>query len=77
MASGCKNEEQLERFCIFSISAISVSGCIGWSPGQEGHQGALTCLACNKDGSLVLTGSVDGYAKLINTATGKVGVRAA
>lgn len=40
--------------------------------GQEGHQGALTCLACNKDGSLVLTGSVDGAAKLINTTTGKV-----
>ncbi|KAG7236536.1 hypothetical protein INR49_000799 [Caranx melampygus] len=40
--------------------------------GQDGHQGALTCLACNKDGSLVLTGSVDGCAKLINTATGKV-----
>ncbi|KAF7663092.1 hypothetical protein LDENG_00218480 [Lucifuga dentata] len=40
--------------------------------GQDGHQGALTCLACNKDGSLVLTGSVDGSAKLINSATGKV-----
>uniref|UniRef100_A0A7N6ANK0 Angio-associated migratory cell protein n=1 Tax=Anabas testudineus TaxID=64144 RepID=A0A7N6ANK0_ANATE len=40
--------------------------------GQDGHQGALTCLACNKDGSLVLTGSVDGSAKLINTTTGKV-----
>ncbi|CAG5933274.1 angio-associated migratory cell protein [Menidia menidia] len=40
--------------------------------GQDGHQGALTCLACNKDGSLVLTGSVDGCAKLINTVTGKV-----
>uniref|UniRef100_A0A8D3AUF1 Angio-associated migratory cell protein n=1 Tax=Scophthalmus maximus TaxID=52904 RepID=A0A8D3AUF1_SCOMX len=40
--------------------------------GQDGHQGSLTCLACNKDGSLVLTGSVDGIAKLINTATGKV-----
>uniref|UniRef100_A0A672G4F0 Angio-associated migratory cell protein n=1 Tax=Salarias fasciatus TaxID=181472 RepID=A0A672G4F0_SALFA len=40
--------------------------------GQDGHQGALTCLACNKDGSLVLTGSVDGSAKLINTNTGKV-----
>ncbi|XP_061523398.1 angio-associated migratory cell protein isoform X1 [Phycodurus eques] len=40
--------------------------------GQDGHQGALTCLACNQDGSLVLTGSVDGCAKLINTATGKV-----
>lgn len=45
------------------------------SPGQDGHQGALTCLASNKDGSLVLTGSVDGYATLINTATGKVGAR--
>ncbi|XP_076017993.1 angio-associated migratory cell protein [Genypterus blacodes] len=40
--------------------------------GQDGHQGALTCLACNKDGSLVLTGSVDGRAKIINTVTGKV-----
>uniref|UniRef100_A0AAQ6A213 Angio-associated migratory cell protein n=1 Tax=Amphiprion ocellaris TaxID=80972 RepID=A0AAQ6A213_AMPOC len=43
--------------------------------GQDGHQGALTCLACNKDGSLVLTGSVDGSAKLINTTTGKVMTR--
>ncbi|CAN9498194.1 unnamed protein product [Ophioblennius macclurei] len=40
--------------------------------GQDGHQGALTCLACNQDGSLVLTGSVDSRAKLINTSTGKV-----
>ncbi|XP_034464800.1 angio-associated migratory cell protein [Hippoglossus hippoglossus] len=40
--------------------------------GQDGHRGTLTCLACNKDSSLVLTGSVDGCAKLINTATGKV-----
>ncbi|KAL1022110.1 hypothetical protein UPYG_G00022300 [Umbra pygmaea] len=40
--------------------------------GHDGHQGALTCLACNKDGSLVLTGSVDGCAKLFHTATGKV-----
>ncbi|KAL4660196.1 angio-associated migratory cell protein-like [Arapaima gigas] len=39
---------------------------------QDGHQGALTCMACNKDGSLVLTGSVDSQAKLINTAIGKV-----
>lgn len=45
-----------------------------FASGQDGHQGALTCLACNKDGTLVLTGSVDGHAKLINTATGKVGV---
>lgn len=40
--------------------------------GPDGHQGALTCLASNKDGSLVLTGSVDGCAKLINPNTGKV-----
>ncbi|XP_061571499.1 angio-associated migratory cell protein [Cololabis saira] len=40
--------------------------------GADGHQGALTCLVCNKDGSLVLTGSVDGCAKLINTSTGKM-----
>ncbi|KAM9821234.1 angio-associated migratory cell protein [Neosynchiropus ocellatus] len=39
---------------------------------KDGHQGALTCLACNKDGSLVLTGSVDGSSKLVNTTTGKV-----
>lgn len=42
--------------------------CHEWfvcSIGQDGHQGALTTLACNKDGSLVLTGSVDGCAKLI------------
>ncbi|KAG5261915.1 hypothetical protein AALO_G00290020 [Alosa alosa] len=40
--------------------------------GSDAHQGALTCLDTNKDGSLVLTGSVDGLAKLINTNTGKV-----
>ncbi|KAJ8403475.1 hypothetical protein AAFF_G00352470 [Aldrovandia affinis] len=40
--------------------------------GTDGHQGALTCIAYNKDGSLVLTGSVDSNAKLINTVTGKV-----
>ncbi|MBN3321465.1 AAMP protein, partial [Atractosteus spatula] len=40
--------------------------------GQDGHQGPLTCMACSKDGTLVLTGSVDCQAKLINTSTGKV-----
>ncbi|KAG9277893.1 angio-associated migratory cell protein [Astyanax mexicanus] len=40
--------------------------------GHDGHQGPLTSLECSKDGNLVLTGSVDGEAKLINTATGKV-----
>ncbi|XP_015265513.1 PREDICTED: angio-associated migratory cell protein [Gekko japonicus] len=40
--------------------------------GQDGHQGPLTCVASNKDGSLVLMGSVDCHAKLVNSATGKV-----
>lgn len=40
--------------------------------GHDAHLGPLTSMECNKDGTLVLTGSVDGQAKLINTATGKV-----
>ncbi|XP_072539040.1 angio-associated migratory cell protein [Salminus brasiliensis] len=40
--------------------------------GHDGHQGPLTSIECNKDGTLVLTGSVDGQAKLVNTSTGKV-----
>ncbi|XP_020660567.3 angio-associated migratory cell protein [Pogona vitticeps] len=39
---------------------------------QDGHQGPLTCVASNQDGSLVLTGSVDCHAKLVNCATGKI-----
>lgn len=55
------------------LSLTALLKCLSpFPPGQDGHQGALTCLACNKDGSLVLTGSVDGHARLINTATGKV-----
>ncbi|XP_041057330.1 angio-associated migratory cell protein isoform X4 [Carcharodon carcharias] len=40
--------------------------------GQDSHQGPLTCLATNDTGSLVLTGSVDCTAKLLNPLTGKV-----
>ncbi|XP_041120106.1 angio-associated migratory cell protein-like [Polyodon spathula] len=40
--------------------------------GPDGHQGPVTCVACSKDGGLILTGSVDCRAKLISTATGKV-----
>ncbi|KAH0621253.1 hypothetical protein JD844_022344 [Phrynosoma platyrhinos] len=40
--------------------------------GQDGHQGPLTCVASNKDGNLILTGSVDCHAKLVNSVTGKV-----
>lgn len=46
-------------------------GCVVFS-GHDGHQGALTSIACNKEGTLALTGSVDGQAKLFNTSTGKV-----
>ncbi|KAM6152256.1 angio-associated migratory cell protein isoform 2-T2 [Erethizon dorsatum] len=43
--------------------------------GTEGHQGPLTCVAANQDGSLILTGSVDCQAKLVSATTGKaVGV---
>lgn len=41
-------------------------------PGQDGHQDPLTCVASNQDGSLIMTGSVDCHAKLVNSATGKV-----
>lgn len=41
--------------------------------GQDGHQDPLTCVASNQDGSLIMTGSVDCQAKLVNSATGKVG----
>lgn len=44
------------------------------SPGQDGHQDPLTCVASNQDGSLIMTGSVDCHAKLVNSATGKVGL---
>lgn len=40
--------------------------------GQDSHQGPLTCITANASGSLVLTGSVDCTAKLINPLTGKV-----
>ncbi|XP_077587516.1 angio-associated migratory cell protein [Stigmatopora nigra] len=51
---------------------LKKGNCIHTIKGQDGHRGALTCIACSKDSSLLLTGSVDGCAKLINTATGKV-----
>ncbi|KAF7487225.1 Hypothetical predicted protein [Marmota monax] len=38
----------------------------------EGHQGPLTCVAANQDGSLILTGCVDCQAKLVSATTGKV-----
>lgn len=44
----------------------------GFILGTEGHQGPLTCVATNQDGSLILTGSVDCQAKLVSATTGKV-----
>ncbi|CAN2389106.1 smooth muscle cell migration [Pristimantis euphronides] len=40
--------------------------------GADAHTGPLTCVSCNGDGSLILTGSVDCDTKMVNTATGKV-----
>uniref|UniRef100_A0A3Q2X1N9 Angio-associated, migratory cell protein n=1 Tax=Haplochromis burtoni TaxID=8153 RepID=A0A3Q2X1N9_HAPBU len=58
--------------CFKTFTEMHVVYAVCLLTGQDGHQGALTCLACNKDGSLMLTGSVDGCAKLINITTGKV-----
>ncbi|NP_998103.1 angio-associated migratory cell protein [Danio rerio] len=40
--------------------------------GQDGHRGALTCVSSNQEGALLLSGSVDGQAKLISSSSGKV-----
>ena len=34
----------------------------------------MTCIDCHHDNNLIVTGSTDVTAKIINTATGKVGV---
>uniref|UniRef100_A0A3Q4NBW9 Angio-associated, migratory cell protein n=1 Tax=Neolamprologus brichardi TaxID=32507 RepID=A0A3Q4NBW9_NEOBR len=67
-AGDCKTFQKVSGASRLLLRCMSV--CL--LTGQDGHQGALTCLACNKDGSLMLTGSVDGCAKLINITTGKV-----
>uniref|UniRef100_A0A0B7B680 Angio-associated migratory cell protein n=1 Tax=Arion vulgaris TaxID=1028688 RepID=A0A0B7B680_9EUPU len=40
--------------------------------GHEGHQSSVFCIDTNSNGSLVLTGSGDMAAKVINITTGKV-----
>ncbi|XP_002734673.1 angio-associated migratory cell protein-like [Saccoglossus kowalevskii] len=40
--------------------------------GQSAHSGGVTSLACHHEGSLVMSGSVDGTAKILNPNNGKV-----
>ncbi|XP_044159675.1 angio-associated migratory cell protein-like [Bufo gargarizans] len=40
--------------------------------GTDSHRGPMSCVACNTDGSLILSGSFDCDTKMVNTATGKV-----
>ncbi len=40
--------------------------------GHSGHSDSLTSLDCHPDNTLILSGSTDVTAKLINTQTGKV-----
>ena len=42
------------------------------SPGKLGHDGEVTCLDCHVSDNVLITGSVDCTALLINTSTGKV-----
>ena len=42
------------------------------SPGKLGHDGEVTCLDCHVTDNVLITGSVDCTALLINTSTGKV-----
>ena len=41
-------------------------------PGHMGHESGVTCMDCHHDNNLVITGSTDVTAKVINTNTGKV-----
>ena len=36
------------------------------------HKGPVNCITTNSDGTLVMTGSEDSTARLVNTSTGKV-----
>ncbi|XP_060080044.1 angio-associated migratory cell protein-like [Ylistrum balloti] len=40
--------------------------------GREGHTSTVVCMDCHQDNSMVMTGSTDVTAKIINTSTGKV-----
>ncbi|CAG5129165.1 unnamed protein product, partial [Candidula unifasciata] len=40
--------------------------------GHEGHQSSVYCMDASSNGSLILTGSEDMTAKVINSSTGKV-----
>lgn len=40
--------------------------------GRDGHKSTVVCMDCHHDNSMILTGSTDITAKLINASTGKV-----
>ena len=40
--------------------------------GPQGHTEAVTCMAAHQDGNLLVTGSADATAKLMNINSGKV-----
>ena len=40
--------------------------------GHEGHNAEVTCVDCHISDNVIVTGSVDCTALLINTTTGKV-----
>jgi len=40
--------------------------------GKQGHDGEVTCIDCHSSDNLLITGSVDCTALLINVRTGKV-----
>ena len=48
--------------------------CIYFWPGHLGHSDSITSIDCHTDNALVLTGSTDLTAKLVNSNTGKVSI---
>jgi len=42
------------------------------SAGKSGHSAEVTCIDCHISDSVIVTGSIDCTALLINTGTGKV-----
>lgn len=44
-------------------------------PGHDGHTADVVAMDCHHDNTVVVTGSADSTAKLINTETGKVYIK--
>ena len=50
----------------------SLKACSTVCSMSPNHAGPVNCLAVHTDGGLVMTGSEDSTARLVNTTTGKV-----